>query len=353
MSTPCVTHMAAPTTSGTARGVAKARDIESMLPPELRLVDDPYAAAMAGWRTPRWLLRCSGHGLRQAISDALTCPGYVQLMVARTRLFDDEVVRACAPTAPGEARTPCTQLLILGAGFCTRGSRLPIPPHVRVYEVDQPSVQAAKRRLMAEAQRAARKSERAASASGRIVYLPLDLSEAALDAALRAHPGYDPAAPTVVTVEGLTQYMPAEAVAATLEALGRATGPGSRLVASYVDARVHTDPAAACGEGYPAHALARVAAFAERANEPWLSSWPPPPPGGRAAMGPFGRLLAAHGRWRAERDESAGEANEAFFAPIGRRIPPSSLCMMERFVVAAKGDSGGGGFGLDGGDTTE
>ena len=79
--------MAAPTTSGTARGVAKARDIESMLPPELRLVDDPYAAAMAGWRTPRWLLRCSGHGLRQAISDALTCPGYVQLMEARTRLF--------------------------------------------------------------------------------------------------------------------------------------------------------------------------------------------------------------------------------------------------------------------------
>ena len=90
----------------TALTVAKIRHIETIADTSTRVFSDEFASSMYPGAC---IVDCLGHDLVvKKFNDAI--PGLYALLVARTRLFDDEVVKAVSNGA--------TQLVILGAGYC-------------------------------------------------------------------------------------------------------------------------------------------------------------------------------------------------------------------------------------------
>ena len=85
-----------------------------------RLLDDPWAAALAGPHGEDWLEERAGS---QALTD----------IIIRARFFDDFLQRV---TGTGEVR----QVVLLAAGLDTRGYRLSWPDRVQVFELDQAGV---------------------------------------------------------------------------------------------------------------------------------------------------------------------------------------------------------------------
>ena len=94
----------------TALTVAKIRHIETIADTSTRVFTP--TKFVVGTYPGRCIVDCLGHDLVvKKFNDAI--PGLYALLVARTRLFDDEVVKAVSNGA--------TQLVILGAGFDMRG----------------------------------------------------------------------------------------------------------------------------------------------------------------------------------------------------------------------------------------
>ncbi len=136
-------------------------------------------------------------------------------VVARTRVLDDAISSALAGTE---------QVVILGAGFDSRPHRLPAMRGVSVYEVDHPATQAAKRRALSRHHRAD---------TCRVRFVPVvfgsdDPTNALLDA------GFGLGRPTLVLWEGVTNYLDATSVDATLRLVADLVGPGSPLFFTYV-----------------------------------------------------------------------------------------------------------------------
>lgn len=137
--------------------------------------------------------------------------GLVSHLKWRTRAIDEDL-------ATSEFR----QLLLLGAGLCTRAHRLSLPG-VTVFEVDHPATQRRKRAAM----------ERASHRAAEVRYLGVDFDRedfvSALDEA-----GFDRHAKTYVIWEGVVMYLPVEATRKSLRGLRELCAPGSRLAVSYM-----------------------------------------------------------------------------------------------------------------------
>ena len=169
-----------------------------MLPPQ-------YRAVVAASRVPavhRWIVR---------YIDTHYAGGPRASAVVRTRLIDDRVRAALAAGA--------TQLVLLGAGFDNRAHRIAAP---EAFEVDHPATQATKRRRVP--------ADRAEA----VHFVAVDLAADPLAPAL-LEAGFDASAPAVVVWEGVTNYLTAEAVDATLRALAGLLAAGSTLIFTYVD----------------------------------------------------------------------------------------------------------------------
>jgi methyltransferase (TIGR00027 family) len=164
----------------------------------------PYQAALI--RAPRlcrWLL---DRGL----------PGAIGYFNARTRSFDDVLLE--------EARFGLEQLVIPGAGFDSRSMRFTDAlRHARVFEVDMPEV------LALRAERFPPGHETRTSA----IAVPIDFEREDLGAVLRRH-GYASGARTLFLWEGVTYYLPVEAVRAILSFVASTSGPGSSILFDYV-----------------------------------------------------------------------------------------------------------------------
>lgn len=189
-----------------------------------------------------------------------------EVLVPRTVAIDDAVRARLAG-----------QLVIVGAGLDGRAWRMPELAGVQVFEVDHPASQRDKR-------------DRAAalgSAPGALRFVPVDFTRDQLDTAL-ASAGHTPDEPTTWIWEGVVPYLRRAEVASTVEAIGRLSAPGSRLVVNY------QAPALLAAFG---RLLARAMTLPARrlnpwANEPVRSSWTP------AAMAD---LLHQHG-YEVQRD---------------------------------------------------
>ncbi|MFB7915350.1 class I SAM-dependent methyltransferase [Streptomyces sp. NPDC056061] len=97
-------------------------------------------------------------------------------------------------------------------------------------------------------------------ASGRVVYVPLDLDRDPLAEGLRAH-GFDDGEPAVVMWPGVSMYLGADTVARILAAVGRFAA-GTELVMDYLLPEGLRDAAA---QRY----VDAVALFASGQGEPW------------------------------------------------------------------------------------
>lgn len=140
----------------------------------------------------------------------------------------------------------CTQVVQLGAGMDTRAWRLDLPQGVAWFEVDQPHVLKAKRRVMSSAGAGFSKADsdvtfplRASS----YVTVGADLQKPAWTKKL-IKAGFDTSKPTCWVCEGLLYYMEQDSVAVMLESALFVSAPGSVMVATSVS-RAVTDRAIA------------------------------------------------------------------------------------------------------------
>jgi len=229
--------------SQTAMTAAAARAAHLLVDSEPRIFADSLAALLLGDEAETYLRYHREHG------DHPLLAGTRAQATCRSRFTEDQLALAAAR---GTA-----QYVILGAGLDSFACRSELAGRLRVFEVDHPATQQRKRALLA----AARLAE-----PPTLTWVPVDFETGELIAALTAA-GLDPAAPAFVSWLGVTMYLTAEAIGATLASLSR-LAPGSELVTDYM---LTADLRDADGVAY----ADLVMPDSERRGEPWLSFFTP------------------------------------------------------------------------------
>ena len=259
---------ARPPASSTAHWIAAARARESERSDAL--FHDPYAAILAG------------DVGRASLAASERASGVDNHFLAVRALFLDEALIA-------EARAD-DAVVLLGAGLDTRAFRLPLPPDIDWYEIDDGALLANKERVL---------DELGASSSCRTRQpVAADLGgpwgEALLDA------GFVAGRRTIWLAEGLLFYLSSEVVGAVLAAACRLSGAGSLILADVIGTGLHRLPmmqpylSSRSRHGLPppfatddpAGLLARAGWTSVTVFEPWKLAISYGRPFGSAAAGP-------------------------------------------------------------------
>jgi methyltransferase (TIGR00027 family) len=238
----------------TAKWVAAARGLGSLLPPDERIADDPFGLAFGGPTATvvaTVLRRIGGAAPLLALRAPFMGKSVFYLQV-RTRALDDAL--------RSFTRAGGRQVVILGAGFDCRAERFSAElDGARVFEIDHPATQARKRAIL----------DRAGADQSRVVYLPWDFEHQSVDdlpSALAAA-GHDRARPTLTIWEGVTMYLTEPAIEATVAAVRAFSTPGSPFAISYFEKkRIERPPMDA----------AVLFALVRRFGEPFKFGWDPP-----------------------------------------------------------------------------
>ena len=170
--------------------------------------------------------------------------GIYGAQICRTRFIDDAVLAALSQEIG--------QLMILGAGYDTRPYRLTGMEHVKILEIDLPSVQENKKKKL---------QKHFGRLPENITFIPIDFDKQSLEAVLTGT-AFDPSRSVIFVWEGVTQYISEEAVHRTLAFVGK-SAPGSVLVFTYVLKSIierHSDIPGAD----------KMMDFAAKNNYPWL-----------------------------------------------------------------------------------
>ena len=137
-------------------------------------------------------------------------------VLARTRAIDEALTAAVESGAQ--------QVVILGAGHDSRAYRMKeLLRRTTVFELDLPAPQEYKRQRVREVTGGALLNLR---------YVPIDFARQDLAMVLRKA-GYRKDCRTFFIWEGVTMYLPQDAVLATLRFVATASGPGSAIVFDY------------------------------------------------------------------------------------------------------------------------
>lgn len=211
--------------SRTAEYVALFRAIESSLPSERRLFEDPHARRFLGPRLSLVAALCRVPGVPDLVSRFIDrrWAGTRSSAVARTRVIDD-AIRAAVDRG-------IEQLVILGAGFDSRPYRLDVLKEATIFEVDHPSTFAKKQNILQRA---------LPSLPRNVRFVATDFHEVELGLVMEAS-GYSKVAPTFILWEGVTPYLTEPAVDATLRWCAEAAS-GSELLFTYVHRAVIDAP---------------------------------------------------------------------------------------------------------------
>ena len=229
--------------SRSALGVASLRAVHQLLDEPLVLAD-PIALPLLGAATEA-ALRNDPFTLNDPLSRGLRAA-----LVARSRFVEDELASCVAAGV--------RQYLVVGAGLDTFAVRNPYREQgLRVFEVDHPGTQRWKQQRLAEA---------GIGVPALLSFVPADFERDDLGSALRqAGCRADEAA--CVSWMGVTMYLTAEAVAATLRTVA-GFAPGSRLCFDYRVPATMLNPIERVINDVIGQ---RVAAL----GEPWLSTFDP------------------------------------------------------------------------------
>lgn len=222
---------------------AAARAAHLLVDSEPRIFADTLAAPLLGDQAETYLRYHREHG------DHPLLAGTRAQATCRSRFTEDQLALAAAR---GTA-----QYVILGAGLDSFACRSELAGRLRVFEVDHPATQERKRAMLAAAGLAEPPT---------LTWVPVDFETDELTASLTAA-GLDPAAPAFVSWLGVTMYLTAGAIGATLASLSRLAA-GSELVTDYM---LTADLRDADGTTY----ADLVMPDSERRGEPWLSFFTP------------------------------------------------------------------------------
>lgn len=248
--------------AGTRQDEAAAR-----LTPHLPAVG-PVIAAIYG--TFGLASRWSGYMTSWTAFPAMR-PSKVNAMVAhRTEFFDRVLADAMDP----QGDRPARQVVILGAGWDTRAWGLLADTDARIFEVDTRPTQQAKRAAL----------DAAGLSAERVTFVEADLVDKSWLQAV-AEKGFDPELPTFFLWEGVTMYLPAKAVNATLRQVA-GLAAGSRIAFDFLSHEaVHAEP--------PFERLGRTMQTGAKiyANEPFVYGISTKPP----ARGRIERFITSRG----------------------------------------------------------
>ncbi len=224
-----------------------------------RLIEDPWAEALAGQVGQEWM------------SDRT--PESVAPIILRTRYFDDFLLRI-AREQPGR------QVVLMAAGLDTRAFRLDWPEETQIFELDQASVLAHKESILAQA---------GARTACRRRTIGIDLTGNWADALVAA--GYDPQQPSCWLLEGFLFYIPDGAIVRILDEVCRLAAPGSWMGFDIVNGIMLNHPLSRAWLDMQA-----------AAGAPWLGSLDDPvgflaERGWKAALTQAGQPDANYDRW--------------------------------------------------------
>lgn len=286
--------------SKTAQYMAFFRALESQQPSARRLFNDPYAEALLSGSLGALAQLSRYPLLRRAVRGVLDWgwPCTRSSGVVRTRAIDDWVVQAVAEGAQ--------QLVLLGAGFDSRGLRLPQAKEIPVFEVDHPATQEEKRKRLQSC------IERVPA---NIHYVAVDFERDDLETQLRKA-GFAPQTPAVVVWEGVISYLTEPAVQSTFHMLSRLLAPSSSVIFTYMHKAALDGSRAFPG-------ARRWRSWVRWGGEPFLSGFDPATLG--EVLKPF--------RFQLVRDTSTEQIAREYCPPLGRHEPGSAAY---RVAVAAR-----------------
>ena len=276
--------------SRTAEYMAFFRALETMEPPARRLFSDPFALPLLSgplkvFARMAQLPMVSGavHGILDAGWPYTRSSG-----VVRTRAIDDLVCDAI--------RSGIRQLVLLGAGFDSRGYRLKEAQDITVFEVDHPATQQLKRERMNAIIR---------EMPANVRFVAVDFERDDLEAGLMAA-GFDAARPAIVVWEGVVSYLTEPAVKASFALLSSLLAPESSLIFTYMHKGAvdgsHSFPGAR-----------RWRSWVSFSGEPFIFGFDP---------GSLAETLTAFG-FRLARDVSTEEIAQRYCPPLSRKEPGS------------------------------
>ncbi|MGI9009255.1 MAG: class I SAM-dependent methyltransferase [Streptosporangiaceae bacterium] len=242
-----MTHSYSREASRTALLAAAARAAHLIVDGPPVIFVDPVAAALLGDQADELISYHRLHG------DHVVLAGARGQVICRSRYAENALAAAVA--------SGTSQYVILGAGLDSFAYRSPLAARLRVFEVDHPASQEAKRRRLAAA---------GIAVPGSVAYVACDFGAlgagrpvpGSLAGALAAA-GFDPGRPAFVSWLGVTVYLTEQAIACTLAEIG-SLAASSELVADYMLPAGLRDEA---GEAY----YRLVAAASAEQGEPWQS----------------------------------------------------------------------------------
>ena len=289
---------------GTAQGVAKQRLIESIAKPEERIINDPYADRFVLGAS---FIKLMGHKLNVWVAEKLV-PGFHEHLISRTRFIDDLIKKSAA--------SGVEQYVILGAGYDSRAHRLELPSSLRIFEVDQPEVQARKRS----------KLPKELPNLENITYVAVDFSHQSLTEQLM-DAGFDQSKSTVFTLEGVSQYITKEAFDSMIKEMAALTQKANSIFfVSYASELLNKNPEACFGKGYPnAEKRAKLITYGSaKVGEPWISFY---------GAEEIESVLSQNG-YSIKENVTLKDLNSRYFAPVGRTLSENQLLQLEHFLVA-------------------
>ncbi len=229
--------------SRTALSVASLRAAHQLLDEPL-VFADPLALPLLG-ASAEAALRHDPFTLNDPLSRGLR-----GALVARNRFVEDELASCVAAGV--------RQYLVVGAGLDTFAYRNPYQDEgLRVFEVDHPGTQRWKQQLLAEA---------GIDVPATLTFVPADFEHGDMGSALR-RAGFQADQATCVSWMGVTMYLTAEAVMATLRTVA-GLAAGSRLCFDYRVPVTMLNPV----ERVINEVIGQRAAAM---GEPWLSTFDP------------------------------------------------------------------------------
>lgn len=143
-------------------------------------------------------------------------PGLTEYMIARTAYFDHLFVDAL--------RHQFAQIVLLGAGYDTRAYRFAaLNKATRIFELDAPPTQNRKIQCLKRAR---------IDIPKQVKFVPINFNTESLEDVLKST-GYQESQKTLFIWEGVSYYLDAGSVDATLEFASRASHPESRIAFDY------------------------------------------------------------------------------------------------------------------------
>jgi methyltransferase (TIGR00027 family) len=205
----------------TAFSIAVVRAEEALRPEGDRLFDDPYASFFAA----------AGAHAAESTQRFLDLPFFRDGVRLRTRYIDDAVREGL--------KAGLDQIVLLGAGFDTRGLRMPeiADRRASVYEIDTSNQLERKRTVLRSA---------GVKLPARMAYVPFDFDASSftsdLTSALEAK-GFRTGEGALFVWEGVIGYIDDVAIDQSLRFMAGAGGPGSRLVFTFAQIGFESDTA--------------------------------------------------------------------------------------------------------------